>query len=281
MAVLLLAGLAKIVASSRGGEYPTIAISVAQGLVEIGLGVLYASIWQSRVVRYILLVAFTGFLFYNGYLHWRGAVSCGCYGEIRVAPIFSVGLNAVLLIVVYLVRSTAESTFELKPVWLGVMASSIGLAMTVLAFPTILSRFDHNVTVRPLVIEVENDFNGFEKQVSLVLVNHSDQELRLTGWDSNNPYVELLNFSPLVMKPGQSQTFDMVWKQPPMSEADKVRNIKDLQQFASRQEIQSLKKTRVLAFLNQYGEDFASCLLQERLAESIVDLVINSQPVKE
>ncbi len=281
MAVLLLAGLAKIVAASRGAEYATIATSVAQGLGEIVLGVLYASLWHSRFVRHLLMVVFTGFMFYNGYLYWLGAVSCGCYGEIRVAPIYSVGLNAVLLIVVYFCPSDSESTFELKPVLLGVLASSIGLAVTVLSFPTMVSRFNNNVTLSPLVIEVETDFNGFEQQVSLVLVNHSDQELRLTGWDSNNPYVDLQNFSPLVMQPGQSQTFDMVWKQPPMSEADKVGNIKALQQFASRREIQAVKKTRVLAFLNQYGEGCASCLLQEKLAESIVDSVISSQSHEE
>lgn len=281
MAVLLLAGLAKIVAASRGGEYATIATSVAQGLVEIGLGVLYASRWQSRFVRYLLFFVFTGFMFYNGYLYWLGAVSCGCYGEIRVAPILSVGLNSVLLIVVYFCQSTSESTFELKPILLGIFASSIGLAVTVLSFPTMVSHFHSNVTLTPLVIEVETDFKGFEQHVSLVLVNHSDQELRLTGWDSNNPYVELLNFRPLVMQPRQSQTFDMVWKQPPMSEADKAGNIKALQQFASRREIQAVKKTRVLAFLNQYGENCASCLLQEKLAESIVDSVISSRPVEE
>ncbi|MDP1560511.1 MAG: hypothetical protein Q8M16_03855 [Pirellulaceae bacterium] len=275
-AVLLVAGLAKLGSvATYGGDYATLVMSVAQGLLEIYLGVIYASRWQAGIMRRIMLGLFTVFLAYNVYLIAQGASSCGCYGSIRVAPIYSAGLNIGLLVVIYWIPTNFVRSFKLGTVSWGALVASSMIAITLVSFPQLTGNMRSHVAVSPMLIEAEYGFDGYEIRVPLTLTNRTHRQLKIIGWNSNCA-AELLDFKNSVLEPGESRNFNLLWKMERMNDEGRNWLINELKQHRTREALENLKGLRVLSFLNQHGEECARCLLQEKLAGSVVDLALGS-----
>lgn len=274
--VLLVAGIAKLASvATYGSDYATLVMSVTQGQLEILLGVLYASRWQAVVMRQVMLGVFTVFLAYNLYLIAQGASSCGCYGSIRVAPIYSAGLNLGLLITVFLIPMNSARSFELGTVPWGALVSSSMIAIGLASFPQITSNMRSHVTVSPMLIEAEYGFDGYEIRVPLTVTNRTRRQLKIIGWNSNSA-AELLDFKISVLEHGESRIFNLLWTREYLTQEERKDLIDGLKQHRSRTELETLRESHWLIFLNQHGEECARCLLQEKLAGSVVDLVLVS-----
>ncbi len=277
-AVLLVAGLAKLASvATYGGDWATLMMSVIQALLEIYLGVLYASRWQPGIMRRVMLVVFGVFIAYNLYLFVQGVSSCGCYGSIRVAPIYSVGLNIGLLILVFFIPATSKIPFELSPLSWGALVSATIIALVILTFPNWVINMRTEVVLTPLLLEAEYGFDGYEHRVPITLTNLANRQIKIVGWSCNSSSAELHDFKITVLESGQSHTFNLLWGKEPLNEEEGNELIEGLLQYRSRATLEALKEIRVLSFLNQHGDECARCLLQEKLAESVVDLVVNAQ----
>jgi hypothetical protein len=275
-AVLLVAGLAKLGSvATYGGDYATLVMSVAQGLLEIYLAVLYASRWQADIMRRVMLGVFTVFLAYNVYLIAQGSSSCGCYGSIRVAPIYSAGLNIGLLIVIYLIPTNYVSSFEVGTMSWGALVASSMIAVSLVSFPQLTGNMRSHVAVSPMLIEAEYGFDGYEIRVPLTVTNRTHRQLKIIGWNSNCA-AEIVDFKISVLEHGESRNFNLLWKMEAANEEGRNWLINQLKQHRSREALLNLRGLRVLSFLNQHGEECARCLLQEKLAGSVVDLALAS-----
>jgi hypothetical protein len=274
--VLLVAGIAKLASvATNDADYATLVMSVAQGLLEIFLGVLYASRWQADIMRRVMLGVFTVFLLYNVYLIAQGASTCGCYGSIRVAPIYSAGLNLGLLIVVFLIPMNSVRSLELGTVSWGALVASSIMAISLVSFPQLTGNMRSHVALSPMLIEAEYGFEGYEIRVPLTVTNRTHRQLKIIGWNSNCA-AELVDFEISVLEHGESRNFNLLWKMEAADEEGRNWLINELKQHRSREALQNLRGLRVLSFLNQHGDECARCLLQEKLAGSVVDLALAS-----
>lgn len=271
-AVLLVAGLAKLASvATYGGDYATLVMSVLQGLLEIYLGVIYASRWQSGIMRRFMLGVFTVFLAYNVYLIAQGASSCGCYGSIRVAPIYSAGLNLGLLLAIYLTPTISLKSFELGPVSWGVLVASTIVGLLGIQFPKFGESLRQTAIVSPIETEIEYDFlNGYSHRFPLTISNVSSESITVVGWDSNHLSARFPDFTRTAIAPNQSHTFELLLEMSPLDEKQCQELIDGLNGFESRAEMNAWRKLRSVVFLNQYGEEFAKFAIKERIPMQVL-----------
>lgn len=276
-AILLIAGIAKLsTVVLDGADNPTRLMSVFQGLVEIYLGVFYVSFWFPSLMRKVLLGVLLAFLAYNGYLIWQGATSCGCFGSVSVAPFYMAMLNVGLFVIVFFIPSKVKETFQISPMGLGVLTSSTLIALAVLISPISISNVRDSIVIAPSFIELDYGFDGYERQVPMVLKNVSSKPIRITGWDTNSNSAKLLDFKKGVLAAGESQTYQLQLSMAPFNEEKRHELISGLAEYRSRKELTDLKQIRVIRFLNQFGEDCAKCVIQENLTESVIESVLDN-----
>lgn len=276
-AILVIAGIAKLsTVVVYGADNPTRLMSVFQGLVEICLGVFYVSFWFPALMRMVLLSFLLTFLAYNGYLIWQGATSCGCFGNVNVAPFYTAMMNTGLLVIVYLIPSDVKETFEISPMGWGVLASSALIAFAVLIAPTSISSVPASIVISPSFIELDYGFDGYDRRVRLVIRNLSSKPVRITGWDTNSSSVKFPDFEKIEIVAGESHTYQLQLLMDPLKEENRHELISGLAEYKSRKELEDLKQIRVISFLNQYGEDCAKCVIQENLTESVIESVLDN-----
>ncbi|XZE19238.1 MauE/DoxX family redox-associated membrane protein [Pirellulaceae bacterium SH449] len=145
----------------------------------------------------------------NLYAIWRGKSSCGCFGNIEVSPVFTLGLNIVILLAsAYALRATHWTGLR-SLLSVGKIGWTIPLCLS-LCLVAILGQlgrlhFAPQLILSPEKIDLGLIELGSQKEVSIPLKNISDRDLNIWGGKTNCTCATIVGGLPALVAKG-SQT---------------------------------------------------------------------------
>jgi hypothetical protein len=160
--------------------------------VEIVLALWLLSGWRRNWAWLTTGVIFLLFALASLYMAWHGRSSCGCFGEVQVSPWITVGIDALIVSLVFLIRP-CSNTYSSEVGWrsaavvLGITLALLGGVLVLLAFsgvtPTqaLVRLRGDMVTVEPTTIDGGSAPRGTVKSVAVHLCNHTDKPIRVMG----------------------------------------------------------------------------------------------------
>jgi hypothetical protein len=152
---------------------------------EVILGLWLLSGWRRPWAWTAAVIAFIGFAVMSGVRVLQGHSSCGCFGQVEVAPEVSFAVDLGALVALWAARPTAHLSWRGAVVLAGVLAT-MGAAIGGLVFwdytPNWLARLRGDVlSIHPAVVDVGPGPVGSMAEVSVQLTNHGSDPVRIEG----------------------------------------------------------------------------------------------------
>ena len=163
--------------------------------VEIILGLWLLSGWWARAVRVVSLVCFTAFAGMSLYLGLIGQSSCGCFGEVKVNPWLTLGLDSAAVVALLLTKPASTTGLQERGNLRHLFAIGLGTVAFLVLFAGVFLMVAENpaaalarlrgdeIAVEPAVSDLgerKREKGHFQVQV----VNHARHPIRLVGGTS-------------------------------------------------------------------------------------------------
>lgn len=214
---------------SRVGAFNSVQLQLVLIIFELSIGLLLIA-GKSQLIGWITtLSTFAIFSGYSLYAVLIGQSSCGCFGAVKVNPMWTLGFD-LFMVCLLLVRRpeinmkniNSQSLFnKLKIVLIGVsfviLFLSIALAIAYVGFgsPAAAIAFlrGETITLSPKVLEVGEGDRGEFKSEEIMLTNWGDKIVRIVG-GSADCSISANAKLPLIVHPKQTISIPIVIRFP-------------------------------------------------------------------
>lgn len=191
---------------------------------EIVLGILLLGGFKSKLLWSISLLTFSWFSAVSLYLALTGQASCGCFGQVRVSPWLSLGIDLVVVAALLVLRPAGTSGIlvwrNLLPPKLSVKSAVQLVCIVALLLAgvfvsiylwsdnpkQVLAELRHETfRIEPSVVDVGKEVEGASLMMAVKLRNDSTENIRVNGGAVSCVCMSFHDL-PIVVPPGDVAT---------------------------------------------------------------------------